>query len=66
MLIGDLDLERALRDPAYRRKVTAFLTGGPGKAGDQSEGERRGERQDAETPVKPAQARGLEQDSERD
>ncbi len=30
MLIGDLDLERAFRDPDYRRRVTAFVTEEPG------------------------------------
>ena len=33
MLVGDLDLERAFRDPAYRRKVTAVLDGAPGADG---------------------------------
>ncbi len=30
MLIGDLDLERAFRDPAYLRRVSTFLDGAPG------------------------------------
>ena len=42
MLVGDLDLERAFRDPAYRRKVTAFLDGAPGAGMEASEGGAKG------------------------
>lgn len=53
MLIGDLDLERALRDPAYRRRVTAFLTGEPATDAGASEGEPPGEGPSPNAPAKP-------------